>query len=63
MTIYLELPLPAVSSDLPEYHLPRATAGSRRSDILFGLAPDGVYLAIPVAGNAVSSCLAISPLP
>jgi hypothetical protein len=31
--------------------------------ILFGLAPDGVCPATPVAGNAVSSYLAISPLP
>ena len=31
--------------------------------ILLGLAPDEVYRAIPVARNAVSSCLALSPLP
>ena len=30
---------------------------------LFGLAPDEVYLAVSVAGNAVSSYLAFSPLP
>jgi len=32
------------------------------SATLFGLAPDGVCPAVPVAGNAVSSYLAISPL-
>lgn len=30
---------------------------------LFGLAPNGVYPAVPVTRNAVSSYLAISPLP
>jgi len=30
---------------------------------LFGLAPDGVYRAVRVATNAVSSYLAVSPLP
>ena len=31
--------------------------------ILLGLAPDEVYHAIPVTRNAVSSYLAVSPLP
>jgi len=30
---------------------------------LFGLAPDGVYPAIPVTSNAVRSYRTISPLP
>lgn len=30
---------------------------------LFGLAPDGVYRASAVTGRAVSSYLAVSPLP
>ena len=30
---------------------------------LFGLAPDGVYRAVRVATSAVSSYLAVSPLP
>ena len=54
--IYLGLPLPAVSSNLP---------GTRRAAVwsLFGLASDGVYTAISVTGDAVSSYLAFSPLP
>jgi len=54
--IYLVLMLPPGSSDLPE---------SRRATVcfLFGLASDGVYTAISVTGDAVSSYLAFSPLP
>ena len=33
------------------------------SSPLFGLAPDGVYPAVSVTGNAVSSYLTFSPLP
>ena len=44
-----------------------AVAGRSRltcvSGILLGLAPDEVYRAVPVARSAVSSYLAISPLP
>ena len=50
-------PLPTGSSSLP---------GSDASSViasLFGLAPDGVCRAVRVATSAVSSYLAISPLP
>jgi hypothetical protein len=39
---------------------PTTRAASRR---LFGLAPDGVFRAADIAADAVSSYLAISPLP
>ena len=54
--IYLDLPLPTGSSSLP---------GTQRATVLSlsGLAPDGVYTAIPVTRKAVSSYLAFSPLP
>ncbi len=43
---------------------PTQTAIKARSTLfLFGLAPDGVYLAIFVAKNAVCSYHAFSPLP
>ena len=44
--------------DQPAAEATRAT--SRR---LFGLAPEGVYRAVDIAVDAVSSYLAISPLP
>ena len=54
--IYLGLLLPAGSSNLP---------GTRRAAVsfLFGLASDGVYTAISVTRDAVSSYLTFSPLP
>ncbi|MDB5102747.1 MAG: hypothetical protein JWP91_436 [Fibrobacteres bacterium] len=68
MVIHLGRRLPAASSDLPDdrrsgplLDLPALSRGGLA--ILFGLAPDGVCPAIPVARNAVSSYLAISPLP
>ena len=54
--IYLDLLLPASSSNLPGTQ--RATVSS-----LFGLASDGVYTALSVTREAVSSYLAFSPLP
>ena len=56
MAIYLGLPSPAASSDLP---------GSRRAALCFllDLASDGVYTALPVARQAVVSYTAIPPLP
>ena len=42
---------------------PEASDGPPSSASLFGLAPGGVYPALPVARQAVSSYLAISPLP
>jgi len=58
MIIHLGQQLPAASSNLPG-NLGRAALNVS----LFGLAPDGVYHAFPVAGKAVSSYLAFSPLP
>ncbi len=55
--IHLGQQLPAGSSDLP------GSSASRAIAPLFGLAPDGVYRADRVATSAVSSYLAISPLP
>ena len=54
--IYLDLLLPASSSNLP---------GTQRATVsfLFGLASDGVYTATSVTREAVSSYLAFSPLP
>src|SRR5690554_4026125 len=57
MIIYLGLLLPAGSSDLS-----RDAAGNRFLCPLFGLAPDGVYIAIPVAWTLVSSYLTFPPL-
>ena len=55
MAIYLGLPSPAASSNLP---------GSRRAALrfLFGLASDGVYRALPVTRQAVVSYTAFPPL-
>ncbi len=44
-------------------HYPRTSSGPLLNVLLFGLAPDGVYHALSVTGKAVSSYLAISPLP
>ncbi len=54
--IYLDRMLPYDSSNLPVTR--RAAVSSR-----LGLASDGVYRACPVTSTAVSSYLAISPLP
>lgn len=54
--IYLDLMLPQGSSNLPE-------ARRAASTLLLGLASDGVYNALSVTSQAVSSYLAISPLP
>ena len=62
MAIHLGRPLPDASRDLP---------GRRRGNPpglaavppLFGLAPGGVYHAVPVAGDAVRSYRTLSPLP
>ena len=43
-------------------HYPRTSGGPPLNVLLFGLAPDGVYHAFPVAREAVSSYLAFSPL-
>ena len=63
MVIHLGRRLLAASSDLPD-GLPERTVPGPRLGLatLFGLAPDGVYPATPVARGAVSSYLAFSPL-
>lgn len=55
--IHLGRQLPGGSSDLP------GSSASHALAPLLGLAPDGVYRAVRVATSAVSSYLAISPLP
>ncbi len=71
-TIYLALPLPEGSSGQPGDGLRRVgvrkspvteTAGPGTLVPLLGLAPDGVCLASDVTTGAVSSYLAVSPLP
>ena len=52
------------SCSLPAGQPGRAVPGpENRTSRLFGLAPDGVYRAVSVTGNAVSSYLTVSPLP
>ncbi len=63
MTIYLCAPLLAASSDLPELLPDRRPGHFEKCGVLLGLAPDGACRADSVARTAVSSCLAISPLP
>ncbi len=55
--IHLGLTSPSASSNLPEPDAGRAIR------FLFGLAPGGVYPAVPVASHAVRSYRTISPLP
>ena len=63
MTIHLGCLLPDTSCDTPgrqpENRLDRRTGPPP----LFGLAPGGVYRAVPVTGNAVRSYRTLSPLP
>ena len=59
--IYLDIPLPACSSDLPSGRQ-RATARPKPY-ALSGLAPDGVYTRYMLPYIPVSSYLTISPLP
>jgi len=58
MIISLGCRSPDISCNLPG-SIGRAVLAAS----LFGLAPDGVYPAVSVTGDAVSSYLAISPLP
>ena len=60
MTIYLGSQLPAASSNLPE---PMRAAWGQKDQVLLGLAPDGVYLAVLVTKNTVGSYPTLSPLP
>ena len=57
MIIYLERLLPAASSDPPENESGKSMCS------LFGLASDGVYMAIVVTNNTVVSYTAFPPLP
>jgi len=63
MAIRLGRPLPNASRDLPEERCENPPAVLSRRPFLFGLAPGGVYLAVPVAGGAVRSYRTLSPLP
>ena len=54
--IYLVLPLPTGSSDLPE-------TGRANLSFLLGLASDGVYTALTVTNKTVVSYTTIPPLP
>ena len=77
MIIPLDRLLPAGSCDLTRKHWTGRPLKGCRTPIpakidsayvpffvpLFGLAPDGVYLAFDVTIEAVSSYLAVSPLP
>jgi hypothetical protein len=47
----------------PLRDLPTASGGQPSGGCIFDLAPGGVYNAVNIAVYAVSSCLAISPLP
>jgi hypothetical protein len=58
MIIYLGCRLPDTSCNLPE-----SVDEPPLNAFLFGLAPDGVYHAFHVTMEAVSSYLAVSPLP
>ena len=55
--IHLGRPSPDASSNLPE------SGAGHAKGFLFGLAPGGVYTAMPVTGHAVRSYRTISPLP
>ena len=55
--IHLGYMSPYTSSNLP------GNSTGRTIVPLFGLAPGGVYLAVPVTSNAVRSYRTISPLP
>ena len=60
--IYLAVPSPAQSSNLPgQCCLERQPTGRR--SVLFGLASDGVYMAAPVTSRTVVSYTAFPPLP
>ena len=62
-TIHLERLLPAASSNLPGHDAGSHLNGRAVRMSLYGLAPDGVYHARPVAGPAVRSYRTFSPLP
>ena len=64
MTIPLGRPLPDASRDRPGRRRENPPAGGDAgAPPLFGLAPGGVYRAVPVTGDAVRSYRTLSPLP
>jgi len=63
VAISLWLPLPAAYSDLPEMPQNFFCGARATPAFLFGLASSGACTAASVARSAVSSYLAISPLP
>ncbi len=61
--IYLGLPLPAASSELPESRYGKPHRAGPATGFLFVLASDGACNAVCVTTNAVVSYTAFSPLP
>jgi len=52
-----------LSSQYPKPVPQNGTRSGPPPGFLFGLAPDGVFRALAITGQAVSSCLTFSPLP
>jgi len=63
MVIHLGRPLPNASCDTPGRQRGNPLVAQSHWPSLLGLAPGGVYHAIPVTGNAVRSYHTLSPLP
>jgi hypothetical protein len=65
MAIHLGRPLPNASRDRPERRLESTPGTVLRPclPLLLGLAPGGVFPAVPIASDAVRSYRTISPLP
>jgi hypothetical protein len=63
MTIHLGCLLPDTSCDTPGRRPENRSDWQASPPSLFGLAPGGVYRAVPVTGNAVRSYRTLSPLP
>ena len=61
--IHLGRPLPDVSRNLPGWQARKRAWSRNPAPSLFGLAPGGVYRAVPVTGPAVGSYPTLSPLP
>ena len=63
MAIHLGHPLPDASCDTPGRRRENPPVALSHRPSLLGLAPGGVYHAVPVAGAAVRSYRTLSPLP
>ena len=63
MVIHLGRPLPNASCDTPGRQRENPPVAQSHLPSLLGLAPSGVYRAVPVTGNAVRSYRTLSPLP